>query len=268
MEREFLLYPSTWIGAAFLAMPRMLAMFSLLPIFNRQALPGLLRIGVAFGFALFVVPAFVPDALHIAQQPARLFSIVAKEALIGFLLGFLLALPLWAMDVMGAYIDNQRGASIAATINPLTGHDTSPLGELFSQTGMIILLITGGLFIILELVYASYQIWPVTRMLPRWSDDAGLIFLGLADKLMWLAVMLSAPVVFSMFLAEVGLGIVSRFVPQLQVFFLAMPIKSAVAMFVLAVYTASLVGYFRDEYVDMSPRMLELIASMFKEVRP
>jgi type III secretion protein T len=78
METEFLLYPSTWIGAAFLAMPRMLMMFSLLPIFNRQALPGLLRIGVAFTFALFVVPSLVSDAMQIAQQPARLFTIVAK----------------------------------------------------------------------------------------------------------------------------------------------------------------------------------------------
>ena len=246
----------------FYAMPRMLAMFSVLPMFNRQALPGLLRVGTAFAFALFIVPSLVEPTVGTGMHGLRMLAVVMKEAAIGFLLGFLIALPLWATDIMGAYIDNQRGASIAATINPLTGHDTSPLGELFGQAAMVYLLMTGGLLLILQLVYASYQAWPVYEMLPRFSDQMALLLLGLMDRLMWLAVLLSAPVIFSMFLAEVGLGIVSRFVPQLQVFFLAMPVKSAIAIFVFSVYVGTLFGYVREEYVDFVPRTLDMMHSL------
>lgn len=257
-----LTYPSQWLAAVFYAMPRMLAMFSIVPMFNRQALPGLLRVGAAFAFAMFIVPSLVEPSLTISMHGTRLLAVVLKEAAIGFFLGFLIALPLWAMDIMGAYIDNQRGASIAATINPLTGHDTSPLGELFSQAALVYLLMTGGMLMVLELVYASYEAWPVYQMLPRFSDQMPTVLLGLMDKLMWLAVLLSAPVIFSMFLAEVGLGIVSRFVPQLQVFFLAMPVKSAIAIFVFSVYVGTLFGYLKEEYIDFVTRSLDVVRSL------
>jgi type III secretion protein T len=262
METMMLTYPSQWLAAVFYAMPRMLAMFSVLPMFNRQALPGLLRVGTAFAFSVFVVPSLVDQSMNVTMHGTRLLAVVLKESAIGFFLGFLVALPLWAMDIMGAYIDNQRGASIAATINPLTGHDTSPLGELFSQAALVYLLMTGGLLLVLELVYASYQAWPVYQMLPKFSDQMPTVLLGLMDRLMWLAVLLSAPVIFSMFLAEVGLGIVSRFVPQLQVFFLAMPVKSAIAIFVFSVYVSSLFGYLNEEYIDFVPRALDTIRSL------
>jgi type III secretion protein T len=263
MDYALVYQPASWMSAAFYALPRMLAMFSVLPMLNRQALPGVLRMGVASAFAVFVVPSLLEGAMDFSRSGGSALTLITKEAMIGFILGFFVALPLWALDIVGAYIDNQRGASIAATINPLTGHDTSPLGEMFSQAGMVVLLISGGLLMILELIYLSYLLWPVFAMLPRLSDQTPTIVLGLMDKLMWLAVMLSAPVIFSMFLAEVGLGIVSRFVPQLQVFFLAMPLKLPIAMFVLSVYMAALIGYFSDEYVDAVPRMLALFNSFF-----
>jgi len=248
----------------FYALPRMLAMFSVLPMLNRQALPGVLRMGVSSAFAVFIVPSLIDESMNFSRSGGSAMVLVTKEAAIGFFIGFLIAIPLWAIDIVGAYIDNQRGASIAATINPLTGHDTSPLGELFSHAAIVVLLISGGLFFILEIIYTSYLLWPVFEMLPHFNDQTPHVILMQIDRLMWLAVILSAPVIFSMFLAEVGLGIVSRFVPQLQVFFLAMPIKSAIAMFVLSVYSAALFSYFKDEYLDVVPRLIDVFGSLFR----
>lgn len=264
MEEYFVKAPSTAMLAVFYAMPRMLAMFSMLPLFNREALPGVLRMGVAFAFGLFVVPTLLADTQALETSVGIMLPILAKEALLGFVLGFLIALPLWALDVMGAYVDNQRGASIAATINPLTGHDTSPLGELFSQAGLVLLLIAGGLLLLIEVVYASYVLWPVLQLLPSFSDETPMIVLSQLDRLMWLAVLYSAPVIFAMFLAEVGLAIVSRFVPQLQVFFLAMPIKSAIAMFVFAAYVTTLFGYVQQESGNFGPRIIQTVQSLFR----
>ncbi len=263
MYYDLMIYPASWMTATFYALPRMLAMFSVLPMLNRQALPGILRVGVASSFAIFIVPSLVKKSMEFSEHGTSVLLLLSKEALIGFILGFLVAIPLWALDIVGAYIDSQRGASIAATINPLTGHDTSPLGELFSQAGMVVLLIGGGLLSILELIYVSYVIWPVFDILPRISQDAPRIVLNQMDKLMWLAVMFSAPVIFAMFLSELGLGIVSRFVPQLQVFFLAMPIKSAIAMFVLAIYSSSLLSFFSDEYLGLVKKISEIFGNLF-----
>jgi type III secretion protein T len=263
MEYALVEYPYTWLTAIFLSMPRFLAMFSVLPMFNRQALPGLLRVGVAFSMAILMVPSLSNEALSVVRDGGTLMILLLKEAGIGFLIGFIVALPLWAMDIMGAYVDNQRGASIAATINPLTGHDTSPLGEIFSLAAMTLLLISGGMFLILDIVYESYRIWPVLEMLPRFSSEMPVELLYLMDKLMRMAVLFSAPVIFVMFLAEIGLGLVSRFVPQLQVFFLAMPIKSALAMFMFSVYAAVLLGYLAKELEALPQSVLPSIRAMF-----
>lgn len=264
MENSIIEYPYSWLTATFFSMPRLLAMFSMLPMFGRQALPGVLRIGVAFSIGLFEIPILQEQALTIARSGSLVFAIMIKEALIGFVLGFIIALPLWALDIMGAYVDNQRGASIAASINPLTGHDTSPLGELFSQAGVVFLLISGGMFLILSAVYDSFLIWPVFELLPKFSQETPTLLLGQMDRLMSIAVLLGAPVIFSMFLAEIGLGMVSRFVPQLQVFFLAMPVKSGLAMFVFAVYTTTLFGYAGVEMDNIGQRALQTMQAIFR----
>jgi type III secretion protein T len=72
------------------------------------------------------------------------------------------------------------------------------------------------------------------------------LFLDQLARLVHIAVLLSAPVIVAMFLAEVGLALISRFVPQLDVFFLAMPIKSGLAVLVLLVYLATLFDYGYD----------------------
>ena len=66
------------------------------------------------------------------------------------------------------------------------------------------------------------------------------------NRLLLASLLLAAPVLLAMFLAELGLALVSRFAPQLQVFFLAMPIKSALGIFVLILYASTLMDYSRD----------------------
>lgn len=263
MESALFEYPFSWITALFFSMPRVLAFFSVFPLFSRQALPGLLRIGVASSIAIFLVPSLVAESLEESRSTFVLLGIILKEAGIGFAIGFIMALPLWAFDIMGAYVDNQRGASIAATINPLTGHDTSPLGELFSQAALVFLLISGGIVLVLGALYQSFLIWPVFEWIPKFNYLMPRMLLDLMDQLMSMAVLLSAPVIFVMFLAEIGLGLVSRFVPQLQVFFMAMPIKSALAMFVFAIYTTTLFGYAENEFEGFGKAAIRSLSAMF-----
>ena len=246
------------------ALPRMLAVFSVLPMFNRQALPGMLRIGVAGGLSIFLVPSLIDPAMAIDRSTGQIMLICFKEALIGFLLGFIIAIPVWAFEIMGAYIDNQRGASIAQTLNPLTGHDSSPLGDLFSQTIVILLFVTGGFLLIISAIQDSYRLWPVFGMLPDLNAATPEFLLSLADRMMRLAIIMSAPVMFAMFLAEIGLAIVSRFVPQLQVFFLAMPIKSAIAIFIFSIYIALLFDYSIDSVRNIGSAALQDLMTIIK----
>lgn len=238
--------------------PRILAMFIPLPIFNRQIVPGMLRFSIAAAFGALVAPMLMPVVTVTELGGAQVLMLILKEAFIGFVLGYFIAIPFWAFEAVGFFIDNQRGASIAATLNPLTGNDTSPLGILFNQAFIVFFFISGGFLLMLGILYDSFRLWDVFTWTPTLRPETVPLLLDQLSRLVRIAVLLGAPAIVAMFLSEVGLALVSRFVPQLQVFFLAMPIKSALAMLVLMLYMATLFEYGGDyvrQLADVVPSM-------------
>ena len=240
--REF----QTFLIALGWTMPRILGMFIAVPIFPRSALPGMLRLGVAAGLGLVVAPTLMGLAESTSLQGPRIGLLVVKEAFVGFAFGCLMAMPFWAFEAVGFLVDNQRGASIASTLNPLTGNDSSPLGILFNQAFIVFFFISGGFTLMLDMLYESFRIWPVFSWWPHLMAESVPMWIHQILRLVELTLLLSAPVIVAMFLAEMGLALVSRFVPQLQVFFLAMPIKSALAFLVLILYAATIFEYSLD----------------------
>lgn len=244
---------TSFIKTLALTQPRMLAMFIALPLFNAQLIPGMLRFAVAGALGLVMVPVLAPmvTAAALDLTPAALVLLMVKEAFIGFVIGYLAAIPFWIFEAVGFLVDNQRGASIAATLNPLTGNDSSPLGILFNQAFIVFFLISGGFMLLLGTLYDSFTLWSVLAWRPELRGDSVPLLLGQLDRLVRMAMLLSAPALVAMFLAEFGLALVSRFAPQLQVFFMAMPIKSALAMLVLMLYASSLFEYATDHVLSV-----------------
>ena len=137
-------------------------------------------------------------------------------------------------------------------MNPLTGSESSPFGILFLQAFTVYFFASGAFLVFLGLVYDSYVLWPPLSFLPQLPPDIVDFTLGLADKVMYLSLVLAGPVVIAMFMAELGLALVSRFAPQLNVFVLAMPVKSGVALFILVLYGPFLFAYFEDELLEIA----------------
>lgn len=231
-----------WLWSLLVVQARVAPLFLLLPFMNRAMVPRPIAIGLAAGLGMVAIPAVNITAQSI-PDPTFLFGLILKEALIGFTLGFLLAIPFWIFETVGFIIDNQRGASMGATLNPLTGHDSSPLGQLFSLAFIVYFLTAGGISVLLGVLYDSYRLWHPLQFWPSLSPEFGDVLMGQLNRLIMLGLLLSAPVLVAMFLTELGLALVSRFTPQLQVFFLAMPIKSALALLILAMYASTLFDY-------------------------
>ncbi len=248
----------SFVATLALTQPRILAMFLVLPLFNTQLVPGLARFAIAGALGLVMVPALQPQVTAADWGTAQVIGTIVKEAFIGFVIGYLAAIPFWIFEAVGFLVDNQRGASIASTLNPLTGNDSSPLGLMFNQAFIVFFLLTGGFSLLLSTLYDSFALWSITDWLPVLQPDSTPVMLAQLDRLVRMAVLLAAPVLVAMFLAEIGLALVSRFAPQLQVFFMAMPIKSALAMLVLMLYAASLFDYGADQ-VEAVGRILLLL---------
>ena len=223
---------------------RLLPLFLLIPFMNKAMVPRMVTISVATALGLLVVPTL--PAVRLGEVDLAFILLLGKEAIIGLVLGYVAAIPFWTMEAIGFVVDNQRGASMAATVNPMTGHDTSPLGMLFNYAFITFFLLSGGMTLLLGMIYDSYRLWPPMSFWPQWNMEAAELLMAQLNRFVMMALLLAAPVLLAMFMAELGLALVSRFAPQLQVFFLAMPIKSALGILVLMVYGSTMFDYSLD----------------------
>ena len=229
-----------WFYVFSMGLPRIVALFTLIPFLHKRMLGGaMMRNGVAAAVVLFLHPMlaeFMPE-----ETPGIYVTmvIVLKEVFIGALLGFVVTIPFWALESAGFFIDNQRGASMASAMNPLSGAESSPMGILFSQAFTAIFMVSGLFLLLLKSLFISYSTWPVFSYYPNLNPEGVIFFLNQFDLIIGLSMWLAAPVIISMFITEFGVALISRSAPQLNVFILAMPIKSGVAAAILVVYVGT-----------------------------
>lgn len=229
--------------AMVIGMPRLTVIMMVAPFMGGSIVTGQLRMTIAFACYLLAHPLIysqLPQDSGIPLYMAATYAaIIVKETLIGLLLGFSAGSIFWAFQSAGFFIDNQRGASMAEGTDPLSGEQTSPLGSLLFQ-GITFLLYASGMFMaFLGVVYASYVVWPPVQLLPvsLFTDiRLPLFFAEQVSHLMLLMLLLAGPITVACLLTDISLGLINRFASQLNVYVLAMPIKSGVAAFLLVFY--------------------------------
>lgn len=249
---------ATYFIALLLTLPRLYAFLGASQLLNASAVPGLPRVAAILVLAIVAVPITLEHATAFDRTVLAFSLYFAKEYAIGFLAGHVVGRMFWVVQAVGGLIDSQRGTAIAASIDPLQGEESSSLGNLLSQAFLTYIFTTGGFLLVLGVLYRSYALWPATRALPIIAESFPAMFLGLLDSAMRLAFVSAAPILAIMFLAEFALAIISRFAPQIQVFVLAMPIKSMIAILVLIFYFSRLLPFADQQLASVEGQMRQL----------
>jgi type III secretion protein T len=248
--------------AAFgLGLARALGMLQILPVATRLGLTGLHRGGLAAALSLICLPVLLQQIQPADITGAHMTLLTVKEGIIGFVLGLLFALPFWAAETAGELIDQQRGSRGAVTADPAWQEESGITATLFVLTMITIFMVSGGLHWVIETLLQSYRIWPAGSLAPPFALAAAPHMLALLDAALRTGLILAAPLLIGMLLAELGLALVSRFAPQLNVFDLSMSLKGLVKVIGLPIYTVFLIGYFRERLgtiVDLAPELHRL----------
>lgn len=239
-----------FVVALSLCMPRLMTAFLVAPFLNTELITGLTRRCIVLALVLIVFPTILPFLQTTQINLGFVVAIAVKEAIIGALLGFLAGLFFYAISAVGHIIDHQRGAAFASMMDPATGAQSTPMASLFTQMTITLFFISGGFMLFLSGIYESYRIWPIDSYWPRFDPAFTRFFLERLDDMFALSLLLSSPLLIALFLSELGLGLINRFAPQLNVFFLAMPIKSAVALIILLFYLPFLLVFIRSGFIQ------------------
>lgn len=227
-----------WLSVVALGinMARILVILTIVPVFQGMQLKGLLRNSCALAIGLILLPYTLPS---LELNGISVAALILKETALGFLLGGLLAIPFWIFDWVGVMIDSQRGALNGGVFNPALGSD-SVIGGMIKQTVILLLLVSGGIPLLLDVVWQSYLMWPPTHWFPLPNDDGIALWLQQFAHLFTAMVLYAAPIVACLLFVDFGMAVLGLFSPHLQVSILAMPVKSLLGLFLLVVYLPQL----------------------------
>jgi flagellar biosynthetic protein FliR len=238
---------------------RMSSFLVVSPVFSFQNIPAALKIGLAFYISLLVYSALGGWQAPVPQ--GNYVYLIVQEILIGLLLGFVAYLFFTAVQVAGAFIDHMIGLGMANVVDPLTGAHAPIVGNFKFFIGMLVFLGLNGHHYLLTALMHSYEWVPLDGgVFARIADGSVSTFLldSLA-RMFYMAFQMAAPVVVSMFLVDVALGILAKAVPQLHIFVVGLPLKIIVGFGILFLTVSGLTVLFRNLFSEMFRYMEQLL---------
>ncbi|MDQ5921299.1 MAG: type secretion protein [Pseudomonadota bacterium] len=225
---------------------RFYAALSACPLFSDSKLAKFPKALMAISFAIIF-----GSNTHIPEEYGVFFKLFlfSKEFLVGYVIGVLFSLPLWMVENVGNIIDLQRGESFGSTINQSTQNPSSSISKLLIQGFNVYFVMANGILFFIHFIAKSFTIIPSTKLSLNIIGSREVIIHLFSNYFYWM-VILALPVIFLMFLVEISLGLFSSFIQQLNVTTLAMPIKSAVSLFILVFYVGVIYHVASTRFMD------------------
>ena len=237
----------------FLAFTRIMAIIIHVPVFGGQSIPNQVRIGLGLALALVLIP-WQPLNPDVAAIGFFAFGMgIAKEILIGTLVGFAADLTFGAIQIAGTAMGMGSGFESGRIFNPALGDAGSAFDQIFVILMMMFFLIIDGHHIVLIAIQKTFTAIPINGPLPlNGSDTLALT----TAQLIATGIHLALPVMAALILTDLTLGLLARVTPQVQVYFLGLPVKVTVALMSMSMLLSVLFPFLRNMFRIMGENML------------
>jgi flagellar biosynthesis protein FliR len=231
----------------FLVLARVSPLFLLAPLFSSRLLPARAKGIAAVGLAIGIAPIAMhpPGAAAIPTGAFELGGLILKEMLVGFGFAFALGALFAAVQVAGSLVDTMIGFAFGALVDPVTGTNGGVLNQLYALVGVMIFVVIGGDAWVIQGLARSYEAIPLSESPAIGSlvEGAQVAFSGIFAA----AIEICAPVLLAATLTDVAFGLVSRVMPQLNIFAVGFPAKVTVGLVMVGVSLPFVVGWLGDE---------------------
>lgn len=252
-------YSLAWLLGLMLGAIRVGGWLLIAPPFSHRAIPSRVKVLLSLALAFGVAPP-APEALlrndDAAAQTVAVMLAGTTELLVGTGLGFIVMATFAAIQAAGDVIDVLGGFSLAFQFDPLTQSGSAVIGRFYQLLALTLLFASNAHLVMLAGVLRTYELVPVGAMI-----DTGLFARSATDVVagMFLAAMqIAGPVVAVLFLTDVGLGLLTRVAPALNVFALGFPLKILITLVVVGLGLITL----PDVIVSMTEDVSTLVGGL------
>ena len=244
-------------GAVFMLMfARIGTMIMLLPGLGEMSVPARVRLTIALMLTFVLFPLHRAGYTIDLRSPGPVIVALGQELLVGMVLGLTARLTISALQVAGSVIAQQLGLGFVTAVDPTQGQQGIVVGNLLTILGITLLFATDLHHLVIAALTDSYKIFRPGELMS--SGDVA----SLATKTFALAfkigVQLSAPFLVFGLVFNLGLGVLARLMPQMQVYFVGAPLSILLGFLILVVVIGTMMGTFVDYFVvimqELSPR--------------
>lgn len=213
----------TYFEAFLLVLVRVTGLFVVAPIFGRRNIPAYYKVGFSFFLALIITNVLPVQTIDYQQSLLYYLMLAAKELLVGVTIGYVSYLVFTAMYMAGQFIDMQIGFGMVSVLDPLSNIQVPVTANLYFMISMLIFLLANGHHLLIQALVDSYQFVPIGQA--AFNQQLLQDILRIFGSVFALGFKIAAPVITTMLITDFALGIMSRTIPQLNIFFVGMPLK-------------------------------------------
>ena len=243
---------------------RIVGLFMILPIFTGQNVPAQTRIGLAAGIALITAMngQLVPPVY--SESVAGLVLLLTQEFITGFIIGFAVYLLFAIFYFVGQLVDYQIGFSMVSVYDPVSQIQAPITGNLYYLIICAFFIITGGLHRLLFEVAMSYQVVPIGGGNVMANATLMSYLVNMMVDYLVIGVKIAMPVVGTIIVVDVALGVLVKAAPQMNVFVVGMPIKVFIGLIVLMLTIAAV----PEVYAYIYDVLMTYISSIIRGLVP
>jgi flagellar biosynthetic protein FliR len=232
------------------------AMVMLLPGLGESNIPVNIKLAIALLLTLVILPLH-RNAYHIDMGSlTQLLVLMVHEIIIGIVLGATARVTLAALQVAGSVIAQQMGLGFVTAVDPTQGQQGLLIGNFLSLLGITLLFATDTHHLVIAALNDSYAVFSPGDTMAS-GDVAALATRAFAAAFK-IGLQLSAPFLVFGLVFNIGLGVLARLMPQMQVYFVGVPLAILAGFLIFALVIAALMGTFMDYFIGVMHELIPL----------
>jgi flagellar biosynthetic protein FliR len=238
-----------------LIMMRVAPILFLMPLLSSATLPTLLKISFTLAVSLVLLPVVKIDARHFPSDPYQFGTFMAAELMIGFILGLSVKLIFAGVQLAGEFVGYQMGLAMANILDPESGMDTTLIAQFYYLVSLLIFLSIDGHHWFIRALFQSFSALSPGEIYLKPGLYQHLIHLS--GKMFVIAIKLGAPIMAVMILTQIGLGMIAKLVPQVNVLIASFPLTICLGLVFLGLSVEWMVPFLRSLFDEVNRGLVE-----------
>lgn len=248
-----------WLIAFLWPFVRLAAFIMAAPLWGHSSIPTQVKVSLAAALTFVIAPT-LPALLDVPIVSWASLGIMVEQMLIGVAIGLVMRVTLAVVMAAGEYIGLQMGLAFATFFSPDTGANTMVLSRFLYMITLLMLLAFNGHLVVIEILATSFDTLPIG--MGGFNPAAWEMLAGYGATIFTAGLLLAIPVIASLLIINLSLGILNRASPQLTIFSIGFPLTLTVGLILMMVLMSDLGRFLERLFAEGFAFMRELLALM------